>query len=65
MFKHYQQKGNTIMQFNFNIGGVKVAYETSSGIVREVLIFTRSEYSYIESNHTLIEATQTNRKAKP
>jgi hypothetical protein len=53
------------MQFNFNIGGVKVAYQTHSGAVRETLIFTRSEYSYIESNHTLIEATQTNRKATP
>jgi hypothetical protein len=51
------------MEFNFNNGGVKVIYETHSGVVRETLIFTRSEYSFIEAKHTLIEATQTNQKA--
>ena len=52
------------MNFNFNIGGVRVAYQTSGGTVRETLVMTRLQFNYIESNHTLIEATQTNQKAK-
>ena len=52
-----------IMQFNFNTGAVKVAYETSGGLFRELLIFSRIEFDYIEAHHTLIEATQTNQKA--
>jgi hypothetical protein len=51
------------MQFNFNTGAVKVAYETSGGLFRELLIFSRIEFDYIEAHHTLIEATQTNQKA--
>jgi len=52
-----------IMQFNFNTGAVKVAYETSGGLFRELLIFSRIEFDYIEAHHTLIEAVQTNQKA--
>ena len=51
-------RGITIMNFNFNAGGVKVTYQTSSGIVREALVFTRLHFNYIQSNHTLIEANQ-------
>jgi hypothetical protein len=51
------------MQFNFNTGAVKVAYETSGGLFRELLIFSRIEFNYIQANHILIEAHQTTKKA--
>jgi hypothetical protein len=51
------------MDFNFNIGAVKVAYETSGGLFRELLIYSRIEFDYIQANHTLIEAHQTTKKA--
>ena len=47
------------MYFNFNIGAVKVTYQTSSGAVKEKLIFDRINFNYLELHYTLIEATQT------
>jgi hypothetical protein len=55
-------RGFNIMNFNFNIGGVRVTYQTSGGTVRQATIFTRLHFNHIESNHTLIEANQTNIK---
>lgn len=52
-----------IMQFNFNTGAVKVAYETSGGLFRELLIYSRIEFNYLQAHHILIEAVQTNQKA--
>jgi hypothetical protein len=50
------------MSFNFNIGAVKVTYQTSSGAVKEKLIFDRINFNYLELHYTIVDATQTNFK---
>jgi len=47
------------MNFNFNIGGVRVAYQKSDGTVKQTLVTTRSQFNYIELHYTMIEAVQT------
>jgi len=47
------------MSFNFNIGGVRVAYQKSDGTVKETVVMTRSQFNYIELHYTMIEAVQT------
>jgi hypothetical protein len=50
------------MYFNFNVGAVKVTYQTSSGAVKEKLIFDRINFNYLELHYTIVDATQTNFK---
>jgi hypothetical protein len=47
------------MSFNFNIGAVKVIYQTSGGAVKEKLVFDRINFNYIELHYTLIDVVQT------
>ena len=47
------------MNFNFNIGGVRVTYQTSSGRVRETVLYTRSAFNHVEQTYTMVEAHQT------
>jgi hypothetical protein len=49
------------MNFNFNIGGVRVAYQKSDGTVKQALVTTRSQFNYIELHYTMIEAVQTHK----
>ena len=53
---HY---GGFKMNFNFNLGAVKVTYEKSNGDVVETVCHTRAQWDWIELHHTLIEANQT------
>ena len=51
------------MKFNFNIGGVRVTYQTSSGRVRETVLYTRSAFNHVEQSYTMVDAHQTTLKA--
>jgi hypothetical protein len=52
------------MSFNFNIGAIKVTYQTSGGAVKEKLVFDRINFNYIELHYTIVDATQTKVKTE-